>query len=123
MGVNFQEIYSADPFASGGTQDAYRRRLLAAQLLQKKASEDDKVFSNQHGGMKLATALLGGMMEGWEEKKAKQGQAAVGRDLAGALHFSAIRAVRWLPGWCALAGGQWRGSHNDDARRIWASVR
>jgi hypothetical protein len=90
MGVNFQEIYSADPFASGGTQDAYRRRLLAAQLLQKKASEDDKVFSNQHGGMKLATALLGGMMEGWEEKKAKQGQAAVGRDLAGALASAGV---------------------------------
>jgi hypothetical protein len=54
-------------------------------LLQKKASEDDKVYSNSHGGMKLATALLGGMMEGWEERKAKQGQAAVGRDLASAL--------------------------------------
>jgi hypothetical protein len=75
MGVNFQEIYSVDPFASGGTADAYKRRLLAAQLLQKKASEDEKVFSNQHGGMKLATALLGGMMEGWEENKAKRGQA------------------------------------------------
>jgi hypothetical protein len=75
MGVNIAEIYSADPFASGGTQDAYKRRLLAAQLLQKKASEDDKVYSNSHGGMKLATALLGGLMEGWEENKAKRGQA------------------------------------------------
>jgi hypothetical protein len=75
MGVNFAEIYAPDPFASGGTADAYKRRLLAAQLLQKKASEDDKVYSNAHGGMKLATALLGGMMEGWEENKAKRGQA------------------------------------------------
>jgi hypothetical protein len=85
MAVNIAEIYSPDPFASGGTADSYKRRLLAAQLLQKKASEDDKVYSNSHGGMKLATALLGGMMEGWEERKAKQGQAAVGRDLASAL--------------------------------------
>jgi hypothetical protein len=90
MGVNFAEIYAPDPFASGGTADAYKRRLLAAQLLQKKASEDDKVYSNSHGGMKLATALLGGMMEGWEEKKAKQGQAAVGRDLAGALASAGV---------------------------------
>jgi hypothetical protein len=75
MGVNIAEIYSPDPFASGGTANAHKRRLAAALLLQKKASEDDKVFSNQHGGMKLATALLGGMMEGWEENKAKRGQA------------------------------------------------
>jgi hypothetical protein len=75
MDPNLVQIYAPDPFASGGTADAYKRRLLAAQLLQKKASEDDKVFSNSHGGMKLATALLGGMMEGWEENKAKRGQA------------------------------------------------
>jgi hypothetical protein len=90
MAVNIAEIYSPDPFASGGTADAYKRRLLAAQLLQKKASEDDKVYSNSHGGMKLATALLGGMMEGWEERKAKQGQAAVGRDLASALASAGV---------------------------------
>jgi hypothetical protein len=75
MDPNLVQIYAPDPFASGGTADAYKRRLLAAQLLQKKASEDDKVYSNAHGGMKLATALLGGMMEGWEENKAKRGQA------------------------------------------------
>jgi hypothetical protein len=75
MDPNLVSIYSADPFASGGTADAYKRRLLAAQLLQKKASEDDRVYSNSHGGMKLATALLGGLMEGWEENKAKRGQA------------------------------------------------
>jgi hypothetical protein len=79
MDPNLVQIYSPDPFASGGTADAYKRRLLAAQLLQKKASEDDKVYSNSHGGMKLATALLGGMMEGWEEKKTADANNA-GRD-------------------------------------------
>jgi hypothetical protein len=55
--VKVAEIYAPNPFGASGL-DAHKRRLMLAAALQKQASTDDKVYTNAHGGMKLAAGLL-----------------------------------------------------------------
>jgi hypothetical protein len=55
----YKRFTAADPFAMGAPADAYKPRIALAQ-----ASTDDKVFSNAHGGMKLATGLLARLPHG-----------------------------------------------------------
>src|SRR4051812_38548146 len=77
MTAGIENFQVATPDAYAGAAPGWKRRMLAAQLLQQQAQTGDKVYGAGLGGMKLLASALGGWMEGKEEAKDRERAADI----------------------------------------------